>query len=228
MLKHLIVILAFICFAGTALHADILDDLLADIDRIEMFFWSSLADPENGQALMVRTTFNKARERADKIQEVLKERNVASSYGNINTEVTSLRLQYLELGNSPVRYYKIELPRTSLLAYEKEFLRSQRRKAKSERGALSLDTIDLNEYEDWMHKAFSKYQSRRFTILPMYKRKQPDSERGREKQLERIQRDVAAYMEKIRLIRLIIVDIRQNIVTPAMKKQQEEKSAQNN
>ena len=227
-MKHLIAVWLLCCFGCVLPGADLLDELSADVDRIEMHFWRSLAYPDGEQSVMVRTTFNKAGERAQKIQDVLRKRGSVSSYGNIHTEINSLRIHYLGLGTSPARYYDIDLPETSLSGYEKEFMRSQRKRPKTEREALSLDTVNLSEYENWMVKIFDKYHSKRFSILAKYKRMRPDTDRAREKQLERVQNDVNIYMEKIRTIRLIIADIRQNIVTPAMKKQQAEKRAPKN
>ncbi len=202
-----VLLLGCIC----TLRADVLDELDKDIDKIERGYWRAICNQQTDAEYYteVRNWLDKAQDKANVIQNSLLRARCESKYGNINKEISILRNRYKDFAMSPVRYFNIKTPSTSLEAYNPVFLRTQKNKKSNVKLKATLRNVNFEHYDNWLTSVIDQAVDTQYTYRSAYRHKRPKEQDRREAQLERTQEAVNEFLSQIRKIRLLLVDIRQ-------------------
>ena len=216
--KLLIVIL--VCGGAFSLHADILDDLAKDIDSIEKKYWHAICNQHTEVDFFISTKnlLDSTQAKASIVQKSLINRKCESKYGNISKAVASLRIHYSDYGMHPVRFFKLDIPTTSMTDYTRDFQRTPNAKKGKVLQKPTLANVDIEHYDRWLVDIMDKQAEKKYSYRAIYQKKKPKSQERRDSQLGQAQQAVNEYMARICKIRLLLVDICQ-ITNRAVKTQ---------
>lgn len=203
---------ALLILCGFSLSADILDDLDKDIDSIEKSYWRAICSQQEDEAyfISIRNLLDRAQTKADLVQQSLIANKCTSKYGNINKEISLLRNRFRDYGMSPVRFFKINVPETSMEAYNSQFQRTAKAK-KNKLLKATLSNVDIEQYDRWIMDIRDKQSEVKYNYRAVSQKKRPKNQDRRDTQIERTRQAVNEYLAQIHKIRLLMVDIRQTI-----------------